>query len=101
MGTVKITMITANITANNKVEYTVSINYEESLLLKGHVTNMHLFSEDSAELKTNITSRGKDNTKYIHIPGQLAKDITDKSNARCLRFESPYKIIIFTVIDKI
>jgi len=97
MGTVKSTRITEN----NKVEYTVSIDYEESLLLKGHVTNMHLFSEDSAELKTNITSRGKGNTKYMRIPRHLSKDITDKSNVRCLRFDSPYKIIIFTVIDKI
>ena len=50
MGSVKSTRITAN----NKVEYTVSISYEESLLLKGHVTNMHLFSEESADVSTAL-----------------------------------------------
>ena len=50
MGSVKGTKITAN----NKVEYVVSIDYEESLLLRGHVTNIHLFSEESANTRTNI-----------------------------------------------
>ena len=96
MGSVKSTKITAN----NKVEYTVSIDYEESLLLKGYVTNMHLFSEDAADIKANITSRGKGNTKYSRIPRQIAKDIRDNSSVRCLRMESADKIIIYTVIEK-
>jgi hypothetical protein len=80
MGSVKSTRITSN----NKVEYTVSIDYEEALLLKGHITNMHLFSEDSADIKTNITSKGKGNTKYVRIPRNIAKDVSTMSNVRCL-----------------
>jgi hypothetical protein len=96
MGSVKSTKITTN----NKVEYTVSIDYEESLLLKGYVTNMHLFSEDSADIRTKIKSRGKGNTKYIRIPRQIAKDIRDNSNVMCLRMDSADRIIIYTVIEK-
>ncbi|HLG25123.1 MAG TPA: hypothetical protein VI564_09395 [Candidatus Nanoarchaeia archaeon] len=96
MGSVKGTKITSN----NKVEYVVSISYEESLLLKGHVTNIHLFSEESADTKANILSRGKGNTKYLRIPRQIAKDIGEMSSVKCLRMESADKIIIYTVIDK-
>ncbi len=96
MGSVKSTRITTN----NKVEYTVSIDYEESLLLKGHVTNVHIFSEDSADIIANIHSRGKGNTKYLRIPRQIAKNIMDKSIAKCLRTECADKIIIYTVIEK-
>jgi hypothetical protein len=96
MGSVKSTRITAN----NKVEYTVSIDYEESLLLKGYVTNMHLFSEESADVKTNIISRGRGNTKYLRIPRQIAKEIRVNSSIKCLRMDSADKIIIFIVIEK-
>ena len=96
MGSVKGTKITSN----NKVEYIISISYDESLLLKGHVTNVHIFSEESAEIKANILSRGKGSTKYLRIPRQLAKDLGEKSNVRCLRMESSDKIILYVVIDK-
>ena len=96
MGSVKSTRITAN----NRVEYTVSIDYDESLLLKGHVTNVHIFSEDSADIKTNITSRGKGNTKYIRVPQRIAKEIRDNTIVKCLRMDSADKVIIYTVIEK-
>jgi len=96
MGSVKSTRITAN----NKVEYVVSIDYEEALLLKGHVTSMHLFSEDSADVKTNILSRGRGNTKYIRVPTKLSKNIRENSSVKCFRLNSKDKIIICAVIDK-
>ncbi|MBW2976660.1 hypothetical protein KY347_04400 [Candidatus Woesearchaeota archaeon] len=96
MGSVKSTRITAN----NKVEYTVSIDYEEALLLRGHITNMHLFSEDSADIGTNIVSRGKGNTKYLRVPRNIAKGIGSRSIVKCLRIDSKGKIIMFYVIDK-
>jgi hypothetical protein len=96
MGSVKGTRITAN----NKIEYTVSIDYEESLLLKGHFTNVHVFSEDSADINTTILSKGRGSTKYIRIPYKISKEIRDNSIIKCLRMDSAGKIIIFTVIEK-
>lgn len=96
MGSVKSTRISSN----NKVEYTITVDYEESLLLKGHVTNMHIFSEDSADIKANIICKGKGNTKYLRIPQKISKDIKSLSSVNCLRYDSKDKIIIYAVIDK-
>lgn len=96
MGSVKNTRITSN----NKVEYTISVDYEEALLLKGHITNMHIFSEDSADIKANIISRGKGETKYLRIPSKISKDLSTKSGIKCLRIDSKEKIIIYAVVDK-
>ena len=96
MGSVK----GIKITANNKVEFVVTVDYEESLLLKGHATNIHIFSEESADLKTNVVSRGKGNTKYIRVPQKIAKDIKDKNMVKCMRVESHDKIVIYSVIEK-
>jgi hypothetical protein len=96
MGSVKGTRITAN----NKVEYVVSIDYEEALLLQGHVTNVHLFSEECATFASNILSRGKGETKYLRIPSKLAKDIRTSSEVRCLRLDAGNRVMLFTVIEK-
>lgn len=96
MGSVKSTRITVN----NKIEYRVSIDYEESLLLKGHVTNMHIFSQDSADIEANILARGKGDTKYLRIPKILSYDITTSKKVKCMRIDSKDKIILCTVIDK-
>lgn len=96
MGVLKSTKISGN----NKVEYTVSIDYEESLLLKGHATNMHIFSEDSADIKANIVSRGKGNTLYLRIPRNIAKEVKTNSDVKCLRVDSKDRVIIYTIIEK-
>ena len=96
MGSVKSTKITSN----NKVEYTVAIDYEEHLILKGHATNIHIFSEDSVDVKTRIISRGRGNTKYIRLPYNISKEVKPNNDVRCLRVDSKDKIIIFTVIDR-
>ncbi len=96
MGSVKSTKITSN----NKIEYTVAIDYEESLILKGHATNVHIFSEDSANNKTKIISRGRGNTKYIKLPRNISEEVNQDSDVKCLRIESKDKIIIFTVIAR-
>ncbi len=96
MGVVK----GVKITSNNKVEFAVSVDYEESLLLRGHATNVHVFSEDSADIATTLVSRGKGNTKYIRIPQKIAKDLRGNSSIKCLRMDSKDKIIIYSVIQK-
>ena len=96
MGLIKGTKITSN----NKVEFTVSIDYDEALLLQGHATNVHLFSEECAIFQANILSRGKGDTKYLRIPSKIAKDVRSTSEARCLRLDVGNRILLFTVIEK-
>lgn len=96
MGLIKGTKITSS----NKVEFTVSIDYEEALLLQGHVTDIHLFSEECATFPANILSRGKGETKYLRIPGKLTKDIRTSQDVRCLRLDSNNRVLLFVVIEK-
>jgi len=96
MGTIKGTKVTSN----NKVEYTISVDYEQSLLLQGHMTNIHIFSENSAQIKTNIVSRGKGNTKYIRIPSKISSEIKNNSNVSCMKMDSEDQTILFFVLKK-
>jgi superfamily II RNA helicase len=80
----------------------VEMDYEESLQLKGHIRNIHLFSEDSAEIKTNLSQRGTNEaTKYFLIPRELRENLKFEEKVKCQRLETDTKIIFIYVVDKI
>ena len=63
------TILGSKITKDNHVIFEVQLDYEESLQLKGHIKKVHLFSEDAADIKANLSQRGKNEaTKYFLIP---------------------------------
>ncbi len=95
--------ITAIKTAReDKVIVEVQLDYEESLKLKGHVKNIHLFSEDSAEIKTNLSQRGTNEaTKYFLIPRELRGDLTFEESVKCQRIDSGDKIIFIYMVNKV
>ncbi len=87
---------------NGKVIYEVIMDYEESLQLKGHIKNIHVFSEDVAEIKTNLSSRGKNEaTKYFLIPRELRHNIKFTDKVKCQKLETESKIIFVYVVDKL
>jgi hypothetical protein len=96
------TILSSKSAKNGKIVYEVLVDYEESLQLKGHVKNIHLFSEDVAEIKTNLSSRGKNEaTKYFLIPRELRYNLKFTDNVRCQKIDTDSKTIFVYVVDKL
>ena len=88
-------------TKEDKVVVEVQMSYEESLNLKGHIKNIHLFSEDSAEIKANLSQRGANEaTKYFLIPRELRKNLNFDERVLCQRIDSEDRIIFVYMVEK-
>jgi hypothetical protein len=86
---------------DKKIIFEVEMNYEESLRLKGHINNIHLFSEDAAEIKTNLSQRGTNEaTKYFLIPRELRGELNFNEEVRCQKIETETKTIFIFVVHK-
>lgn len=78
----------------------VELDYQEALRLKGNIKNVHLFSEDAAELKTNISQRGANEaTKYFLIPKELRGNLCLEGEVRCQKIDSEDKTIFIFVME--
>lgn len=89
-------------TKDDKVVVELQMSYEESLKLKGHIKNVHMFSEDAAEIKTNLSQRGTNEaTKYFLIPRELREDLTFNEKVKCQRIDTDTRIIFVYMVDKI
>jgi len=96
------TILGTKITKDNKIVFEVEMDYEESLKLKGHIKNVHIFSEDAAEIKTNLSQRGTNEaTKYFLIPRELRGDLKFNEQVKCQKVETNTRIIFVFVVDKI
>lgn len=94
-------ILSTRTTSENKVLLEIEIDYNESLNLKGHVNNVHIFSEDAAIIKTNISQRGTNEaTKYFLILRKLRDNIDFDSFAKCQRIDMLDKSIFVFVVDK-
>ena len=96
------TILGTKITKDNKIIFEVEMDYEESLKLKGHIKNVHIFSEDAAEIKTNLSQRGTNEaTKYFLIPRELRGDLKFNEQVKCQKVETDTRTIFVFVVDKI
>ena len=85
----------------NKVISEVMFDYDEYLQLKGHLEDIYLFTEHVAEIKANISQRGKNEaTKYFLIPRQLRKGLKFNNSTSCQKIELKDKTIFIYVVDK-
>lgn len=90
------------VTKDGKVIFEVEMAYEESLQLKGNIKNIHLFSEDAAEIKTNLSQRGKNEaTKYFLVPRNLRVNLKFNEKVKCQKLETDTKIIFVYVVNKL
>jgi len=90
-----------SIKSNEKVEFKVTVDYSEALQLMGRATNIHLFSEDVPQDRSNVLTRGKrGETKYLLIPRGLNKDLKSLSEVRCQRKDTDVHTVLFFVIKK-
>ena len=90
------------ITGEGKVIFTIAAEHEEALQLKGHVEDIHLFTEKVSDIKTNIACRGKNAaTKYFLIPREFRRNLKfDDNEISCQKIETKSKIMFVYVIDK-
>ena len=87
---------------DGKIVYEIQMDYEESLQLRGHIKNIHVFSEDVTDIKTNLSSRGKNEaTKYFLIPRELRNNIQFTDKVKCQKLDAGSKIIFIYVVDKL
>lgn len=86
----------------DKVVVEVLSDYDEFLQLRGHLNNVYLFAESIAEVKTNISQRGKNEaTKYFLIPRQFRKGFRFNNTTACQKMEFKDKVVFFYVVDKL
>ena len=95
-------IISSRLTKDDKIIYEVIMDYDESLQLKGNVKNIHVISEDVANIKTNLSTRGKNEaTKYFLIPKELRKNIEFKDRVKCQKIETDAKMVFVYIVDKL
>ena len=96
------TILSTRMTKDDKVIFEVEMDYEDSLKLKGHVKNVHVFSEDAAEIRTNLSQRGTNEaTKYFLIPRELRENLNFNKNVKCQKIETETRKIFVFVADKV
>jgi hypothetical protein len=87
---------------DEKVVFEVVLDYDESLHLKGHFDNIHLFSEEVIDTDTILAVRGaNDATKYFLVPKNLREGINLEGKVKCNRFDTKTKIVFVYMIDKL
>jgi len=91
----------SKVTADGKIIYSIVLDHEESLQLKGHINNIRVFSEGLVDIKTNLSTRGKnDSTKYFLIPTSLRKNLKFNGEVSCQRLDSKSKTVFIYVVEK-
>jgi hypothetical protein len=96
-------IISSRVKEDGKVVFEVAVGYEEARQLKGHLNKVHIFSEDVADVQSNIAQRGKNEaTKYFLIPKELRKNMKiGNMPVGCQVIETNSKCIFIYVIDKL
>ena len=68
---------------------------------KGNIKNIHIFSEDAAEIKTNLSQRGTNEaTKYFLIPKELRENLIFSEEVKCQKIETDTRTIFIFVVEK-
>jgi len=95
------TILGTRMIGGDKVVFEIEMDYKDSLKLKGHVRNVHIFSEDAADIKTNLSQRGTNEaTKYFLIPRELRGTLEFSKNVKCQKIETETKKIFIFAMDK-
>lgn len=94
-------ILNSKTTSDGKIIFEVLVDYEEALQLKGYIKNIHMFSEDVPNIKSNLSLRGSNEaTKYFLIPKELRKDLQFNTKVKCQKMETDSKTIFIYVVDK-
>lgn len=95
------TILSSKLKGEGKVIFEVLLDYEEAVQLHGHMDNVRLFSENVVDLKTTISTRGKNAaTKYFLIPRELRKNLKLDKEISCHKLELNDKTIFVYVVER-
>ena len=95
------TILGSKMKGEGKVIFEVLLDYNEALHLHGNMHNIHLFSEDNADTKAVISSRGKrSSTKYFLVPREQRNDLAMEKEVTCQRIELKDKVIFVYIVEK-
>ncbi len=95
------TIVSSKMKGDGKVILELLLDYDEVLQLKGHMDNVYIFSEDIVDLRTDISTRGKNSaTKYFLIPRELRRNIKFDKEINCQKIELNDKIIFIYTVEK-
>ena len=95
-------VLSTKMVKEDKVVFEVELDYEESLRLRGFSKNVHVFSEDAAEIMTNLSQRGTNEaTKYFLIPRELRNNLKFDEKVKCQKIETPMKNIFIFAVNKV
>lgn len=95
------TILTSKMAADKKVIVEVLLDYDEYVQLKGHMHNIHIFSEDNVEVEANISQRGRNSaTKYFLIPKNMRKGLKFTENVSCNKIDLKGRSIFIYTIKK-
>ena len=95
------TILSSKLKGEGKVVFELLLDYEEAKQLRGHMENIYVFSENTADVKTNISARGKNAaTKYLLIPKDLRKNIKLDKEILCQKMELKDKHVFIYCVEK-
>lgn len=95
-------IISTRMTKDNSMIFEIEVNYEEALKIKGNIKDIHVFSEDAAEVKTNLSQRGANEaTKYFLIPKELRENLKFNEEVKCQKIDTDDKTIFIFVVENL
>ena len=96
------TIVSTKIREDNKVQIELVVDCDEWMQLKGNLNDVHVFSDGIADIKANISQRGKNSaTKYFLIPKELRAKLNFDENTKCQKIDTKTKSIFVYVVDKL
>ena len=96
------TILSTKVRDDKKIVFEIVLDQEEAMHLKGHLDNIHIFSENAVEIETLLVQRGKRGaTKYFLVPRTLRDNLKSKEKISCQRIETKSRIMFIYVVDKI
>jgi hypothetical protein len=94
------TIVSSRIREDGKVVYEVVVDSSESLQLKGHMADVHIFSLNNMETHSRLTKRGtNDATTYLLVPKEYREGLKESANAKCQIIRIPNKRIFLFAVD--
>ena len=86
---------------DGKVIVEVLVDYEEAVQLQGSMENIHIFSDEIADIKMEVSHRGKnESTKYFLIPKEFRKNIKFNTKVNCQLVDTKTKLYFIYSTDK-
>ena len=87
---------------DKKVAAEILMDDAEFLQLRGHISDLCVFSMRTVDVDTNLALKGRNSaTKYFLVPKVLRKNLSVEGRVTCQKLEGPGAVVFVYVIDKL